>query len=93
MIGEFFFSFENLAADFVEQLINRGVHFSRGGLSLHDGAVDRQDDFGDMPIFFYAQDYLHVPESHPVSFQSFETRLDVSPQRRGHFNVTPRNHQ
>src|SRR5688500_3723670 len=83
----------NLGFQFIDNPIDRDIHFLRRHLGLQAPAMKYSDDFRSMMKFLDAQKDLQTGEFNPIAIKPPHPCLDVLSECRGDGDVAPCNHQ
>src|SRR2546421_12510988 len=87
VIGALFLVFLDAAVQLVREQIDGGVHVFFGGIRVDGAAAHVQRGFGLLAQLLYRQHTVHVDDLIKVSADALELLLDITPQRRGDFDV------
>ena len=73
------FQFPQLGAEFIDDLIDRGIHFLGRRLRLQTPALHDTHHFSHMMKLFHAEQNLQGPELQSVAVQPFHACFDILP--------------
>src|SRR6202040_1074165 len=87
VIGALFLVLLDAAVQLVRQTIDGGVHVFFGCVGVNGAAAHVQRGLGFLSQLLYRQHTVHVDDLIKMSADALELLLDITPQRRGDFDV------
>src|SRR5690606_1124616 len=93
MIDELLFVLSYPSVELVDERVDGGVHVLLDGIRVDLPAIDVYRGLGLVPQLLDPEDAMHVRYEVEVPFDLLDLVADITPQRRGDFQLVARNTQ